>query len=841
MANNENSSNTTAAVTQCPLSSHQEEPDGYIRVLTETTSSTHNAIKAEDLSIFIGSRCLLSSTELKIAEQSHAVQKEECANGLSNSRSGACYGLVGINGCGKSTVLKLLAEGRLPVPPSWNTFLVSQHLPVPAGSCPVEEVLSADAKRLDVLKELESLEAELAVPSERDEDCLFKMNARLLELHHEASTWDGAEAEIIDILVSLGFSRSVDSCSNRSEPSIRTPMNLLSGGWRMKVQLAKALWLRPKLMLLDEPSNHLDFQALEWLQERLKQYPHTIIVVSHDVAFLHEVCRDILWMRDQKLESLPRSAVSQDDLLRMQRRRALNIRFSTPKSSAAENEGLSLHGVEFSYGGSTSSSNDSCLLKVKKEIRFSGKSRSVLLGRNGCGKSTFLDLCAGKLSPTKGCIDRTPELKIGHYSQLTDDLDRNSMESAATFLVRECSEELAAHGGSTRTTRKRGAVAAQSLAGGVHVDSKSNLQKQFTAKASTQQKRLLEIARGYLTSFGFDGDIAISVPVDRLSGGQKALLKFAVLSLRPVHILLLDEPTNHLDAEACESLAKGLSEFDGGIVAVTHDELLMYRLIHCNWTASELLICRGGLVWSERNFGAHCLNALKNEVHRAEHEHVGPKLEKDSNTGKSKDANPPSAKTAAANGELPPWLRSRRRKKEEAPEPACIETSTVDPGPCVDAVERIVNDKTREAACLTQERSLENAPALVSWKEASVDLPSSDEVIVDSDATTEAPDVCDDVEEGVSHLGPMNFELAPSPTKHVHDHGHHSRFRKDLVNLNKAVKKRRQKDACADTQLVEFIKQSAVAKHLRTLHGDKFDELRFVDDVLRRAEMTNLS
>merc|ERR1712176_1145785 len=101
-------------------------------------------------------------------------------------------------------------------------------------------------------------------------------------------------------------------------------------------------------------------------------------------------------------------------------------------------------------------------------------------------------------------------------------------------------------------------------------------------------------------------------------GGQKALLKFAVLSLRPSHILLLDEPTNHLDAEACEALAKGLSEFKGGIVAVTHDELLIYRLIHCNWSSSEILVCRGGSVWREGNFGAHCLNALKNEMHRAE-------------------------------------------------------------------------------------------------------------------------------------------------------------------------------------------------------------------------------
>merc|ERR1711881_734010 len=118
--------------------------------------------------------------------------------------------------------------------------------------------------------------------------------------------------------------------------------------------------------------------------------------------------------------------------------------------------------------------------------------------------------------------------------------------------------------------------------------------------------------------FGFEGDAAVAVPVNRLSGGQKALLKFAVLSLRPAHILLLDEPTNHLDAEACEALAKGLSELKGGIVAVTHDELLIYRLIHCNWSESELLICKDGSVQRRKDFGAHCLNTLKAELHGAE-------------------------------------------------------------------------------------------------------------------------------------------------------------------------------------------------------------------------------
>merc|ERR1711904_410719 len=142
-----------------------------------------------------------------------------------------------------------------------------------------------------------------------------------------------------------------------------------------------------------------------------------------------------------------------------------------------------------------------------------------------------------------------------------------------------------------------------------------------TAKSSSAtafEKRLLEAARGVLSQFGFEGDLAINVPVNRLSGGQKACLKFAVLSLQPAHILLLDEPTNHLDAEACESLARALSDFQGGFVVVTHDETLIYRLIQCNWADGELLICEGGGIRREQNIGAQRLNTLKEQVRKAE-------------------------------------------------------------------------------------------------------------------------------------------------------------------------------------------------------------------------------
>merc|ERR1719199_1612387 len=187
-------------------------------------------------------------------------------------------------------------------------------------------------------------------------------------------------------------------------------------------------------------------------------------------------------MKDLKLESLPREMVSQEDLLRMQRR-SLNFCFNTPKAGDEQNYGLSLHGIDFSYdGGSNTGCSHPYRLQVKKEVRFSASSRSILLGKNGSGKSTFLDLCAGKLKPTRGDIDRTPELRIGHYSQLTDELDKNSTDTAASYLVRECREELALHAGSTRASRLQSSL-------GVSAEKPTDARAQSAAKVASQEKR----------------------------------------------------------------------------------------------------------------------------------------------------------------------------------------------------------------------------------------------------------------------------------------------------------------------------------------------------------------
>lgn len=599
---------------------------------TQTTQAPHNAVKAEALSVFAGSRCLLKNTEFSIAEQSRMIDVKSSSGSVVSMKSGACYGLVGPNGCGKSTLLRLIADGCIPVPSSWDVFLVGQHLPQAAGHSPIEEVLSADAKRAELLKLQSTLEEEMGELAEGDVQLFTQANDRLMEVTMELDRWDEAASEVTSILLALGFRKKDCTGRHRSEPSLETPMDHLSGGWRMKVELAKALWLKPKLLLLDEPTNHLDFQSLHWLESRLEEYPHTVVVVSHDVTFLHSTCREILWIVEQRVESMPRDLVTEDDLARMQRRKPPAFHFDVPESDSPGDHGLSFHKVTFNHGlANEGVAKDlrnwvPSLLKIPGEVRFSGNSRSVILGRNGSGKSTFLDLCTGKLNPTRGTVDRTPGLKVAHYSQQTEDLDRYPDDSAAAYLVRHCRDALVARS-SARSTHTSRACAAEGRAA--------------KSSATAVEKRLVEAARGVLSQFGFDGDLAINVPLHRLSGGQKACLKFAVLSLQPAHILLLDEPTNHLDAEACESLARALSDFKGGIVVVTHDETLIYRLIQCNWADGELLICEGGGIRREQNIGAQRLNTLKEQVRKAEgttSSAMKPqRIQKKQNVGKSSE------------------------------------------------------------------------------------------------------------------------------------------------------------------------------------------------------------
>jgi ATPase subunit of ABC transporter with duplicated ATPase domains len=605
------------AISASSSSSVPADDGDALRVETQTILPMHNAVKAEGLSIFVRNQCLLSETELKIAEHMRTVEVRTSTGDLKSCKAGLCYGLVGPNGCGKSTLLRLMVGGRLPIPPKWDVFLVSQKLPEATNKNPIEEVLSADVKRSELLIQQARLEEDMALAEEENDAGRFaETSQRLLDIQEDLARWVKEEENIAAILLGLGFGLASKKAKNNA-PTLSTPINQLSCGWHMKVQLAKALWLSPKLLLLDEPTNHLDQHALLWLEQRLQEYPHTVVVVSHDVSFLHSTCWEIIWVNQRKIESMPRDAVTQEDLARMQRKRSLNFRFTIPEDSP-ENHGVSFHDVEFDYASSGSSSGSRCkkqqqspppLLRVPGNVRFSGNSRCAFLGRNGSGKSTFLGLCAGKLKPTKGTVDVTPDCKIGYFSQQEEMFDEKAEETAAMFLIRRCREALEAKAG----------IAARPLA--AMAADRAEAERPSEARrrtAVTEERALLETARGVLSQFGLEGDVAIGVPAYHLSGGQKACLKLAVLSLQPSHILFMDEPTNHLDAEAREALIKGLANFKGGIVVVTHDDTLIYRLLQCNWSKSEIIVCEHGAVRCEKNFSGYRLQSLKEDVRKAE-------------------------------------------------------------------------------------------------------------------------------------------------------------------------------------------------------------------------------
>jgi len=617
--------------------------------------ASSNAVKADALCLFLGSRCLLSETSLKIPEVARSLEQPQAEGTSRMMQTGTTYGLIGQNGCGKTTLLRVISERWLPTPLPWDVLLVGQHLAPAKTWSAVEDILFSSEPFSALRREQTRLEAELLnlAASAEGEVAILCANRCLAEVQRELSSWESAPQAIEKLLVSLGFRRgdAEEECdpqhlaASKSRPSAQSSMQMLSGGWRMKVELAKALWLKPKLLLLDEPTNHLDFQALQWLEEQLDIYPHTAVVVSHDVSFLHTSCQEIFWINDKKIETLPIEAISQEDLARMQRKKALDFHFKVPSEGNLQHHGLSLHGAEFRH--------PDLYVRAKGDIRFSCNSRAVVLGRNGSGKSTFLGMACGALQPSAGSVDRTQDCQVGYYSQQMDELEAHADESAVDFLIATRLDELHSRLGVKASAKAKAA----------------ERRGEKPRLGAAMGKRLAEAARGVLSGFGFDGDLAVSVPVGSLSGGQKARLKLAALAIRPAHILFFDEPTNHLDAEACEALANGMSAFEGGIVVVTHDDLLIYRLIQCNWAESQLLTSQSGTVALKKEFGGHCLKTLKQELRNAESEMVqnakahAPQLAK---PGREPVA--PSSPSYDKTSALPPWLapaRTRRGRREK--------------------------------------------------------------------------------------------------------------------------------------------------------------------------------
>ncbi len=470
---------------------------------------------------------------------------------------GARVGLIGRNGAGKSTLMKAIIgeiepdDGQIGKPARARIGYIAQE--APDGSItPEEAVLAADVERARLLDEAETC---------TDVDRLGEVHERLLAIDAYS-----APARAAKILNGLGFDEDMQ----------RRPLSSFSGGWKMRVALGALLFSEPDVLLLDEPSNHLDLEATLWLENFLRSYPATLLVISHERDLLNNVVDHILHLqgggltlytggydafekqRAERAAQLASAKAAQDAqrarlqdyvarnsarastakqaqarakmLAKMQPIVALiedpSLSFDFPSPEELRSPMITLEGAAVAYG-------DAPPILRRLDMRIDADDRIALLGRNGNGKTTFARLLAAQLPAVEGAMNAPGKLKVGYFTQYQVE----ELESDATPL------ELM-----TRAMEGKPPAA----------------------------------VRAQLGRFGFSGPRA-TTNVSQLSGGERARLALALITRDAPHLLILDEPTNHLDVDAREALVQALNDYTGAVILISHDrhmvELTADRLV----------------------------------------------------------------------------------------------------------------------------------------------------------------------------------------------------------------------------------------------------------------------
>ena len=488
-------------------------------------------------------------------------------------------GLVGKNGVGKSTLLKILAKeqepssGSISIPQGKSIGYLPQEIKIDSSKTILDETLTVFEEQLCLNSEIENINRQLEDRTDYESDSYAQLIQELTEKHEQLQLLgaDKAEGEVEKVLKGLGFK---DQDFNRSIAEF-------SGGWQMRVELAKLLLKMPTLLLLDEPTNHLDIESILWLEDFFKNYPGALIMISHDRMFLDNVTNrtieivnsriydykspysKFLELRADRLSTQEAAFRNQQKYIADQERFIERFKAKNTKAKQAQSkmkqlekleriefDDVDTNSIQFRFpdaprsgdvvvggkGLSKSYSENKVLSNIDIEIERGEK--IAFVGKNGQGKSTMVKMIMGQ-EDCDGDLKIGHNVEIGYYAQVQE----NTLDESKTVLA--TIEDIA-----------------------------------------TDEWAKISKIRGLLGAFLFGPD-DVDKKVKVLSGGEKSRLALAKLLLKPVNLLILDEPTNHLDIASKEVLKSALKSYNGTLILVSHDRDFLQGLTDRTYEFSD--------------------------------------------------------------------------------------------------------------------------------------------------------------------------------------------------------------------------------------------------------------